>query len=371
MENNIHAHHPFGPSSLERRELCPASYRLEDGLPSVSSEHAEEGTRLHAEIAELIHREREELIYQDCIPEEDRDMLLAAYGLFRSVLDECGIFSVYVERRLSFSYLGMELLFGRSDVVIVTDDRVVIIDWKFGHRQVEEAANNIQGAAYALSAMQEFKKDKSEVIFFNPRIRQLSRHLFTDRTGMTRYVIGVIGACKLDNARAVPGEVQCRYCKAAAHGTCPALARDTELMADKAEALVPLPSLAELSADELVSLKRKCDLIAKLGERVDNRIRAICEESGSCGCFKIKEVSGGREMKDIGAAYAKLKGLFSAEEFLSFCSLSVSKLEKGFAKALKEKGMAGTEKAAKEVFAVDFDALIEVRPPKKNLVAQK
>ncbi len=28
-------HHEFGPSSLERRELCPGSFRMEKDLPSV------------------------------------------------------------------------------------------------------------------------------------------------------------------------------------------------------------------------------------------------------------------------------------------------------------------------------------------------
>ena len=66
-----------------------------------------------------------------------------------------------------------------------------------------------------------------------------------------------------------------------------------------------MPSLADLPAETLVELKRKCDLVAKLGERVDNRIKAICEESGSCGPYRLKESSGGREIKDIQAAFDK------------------------------------------------------------------
>ena len=47
-------HHPFGPSSLERRELCPGSWRLEKDLPPVETKDSIEGTELHKSIADLI-----------------------------------------------------------------------------------------------------------------------------------------------------------------------------------------------------------------------------------------------------------------------------------------------------------------------------
>ena len=139
------------------------------------------------------------------------------------------------------------------------------------------------------------------------------------------------------------------------------------MVAVKAETLVPMPSLADLPAETLVELKRKCDLVAKLGERVDNRIKAICEESGSCGPYRLKESSGGREIKDIQAAFDK-SGM-DAATFLNCCTASVSKLEKAYAKELKESGVFKTEKEGKEKFNVELSELITFKPPKKQLVA--
>jgi len=44
-------HHPFSPSQLYRRVLCPGSYRMEEGLSDTSSPEAAEGTMLHREVA--------------------------------------------------------------------------------------------------------------------------------------------------------------------------------------------------------------------------------------------------------------------------------------------------------------------------------
>ena len=45
-------HHPFSPSSLERRIACPGSYLLEKNLPPMpENPDAAEGTRLHAACA--------------------------------------------------------------------------------------------------------------------------------------------------------------------------------------------------------------------------------------------------------------------------------------------------------------------------------
>lgn len=356
-------HHPFGPSSFERRELCPGSYRMEMDLPSVESPDAQEGTRKHEEIAKAIdafyHGEGVTIDIAD-------DDVKAAMEKVVEIVSGNGD-DVRTEYRLSYSYCGIEKYRGTADVVVVAPEKVIIIDFKFGHRAVNDAADNPQGALYALAAMQEFRKDVADVHFINPVIHQYSSHTFNDKSKIAAYAARVMAACMKEDAPLVPGETQCRYCKAAAHGTCPAIAKTAEVVAVKAEMLVPMPSLADLPAETLVELKRKCDLVAKLGERVDNRIKAICEESGSCGPYRLKESSGGREIKNIQAAFEK-SGM-DAATFLNCCTASVSKLEKAYAKELKESGVFKTEKEGKEKFNVELSELITSKPPKKQLVA--
>ena len=155
---------------MERRELCPGSFRLEKDLPSVPSEAAEEGTRLHAEVADLITQ----FLENGKRPEPYDSLAYQAFFRLFEIITLAGndAEDVLVERRLEFKYAGIVQYYGYSDVVVVFPDKVLVIDFKFGYLPVTEAENNMQGAAYALAAMQEFKKDKAEVHFINPRINQ-------------------------------------------------------------------------------------------------------------------------------------------------------------------------------------------------------
>ncbi len=304
------------------------------------------------------------------VPAEDADLVSMMEDKFYEIkgTEPCDFF---IEKELSFSYCGIVQFFGKADIVIVKSDRVIIIDWKTGHRPVEEAADNIQGAGYALAAMQVFGKNIADVYFFNPRIMQDSFHTFTDKNALAAYIMRVISNCQKEDAQLVQGEKQCRYCKASAHGTCPVLTKTAETMTKKAQELIPLKSLSAMTVDELCELKRRCDLVAKLGERVDNRIKAICEESGSCGRWTLKEVSGGKEIRDINAAFNAISGILDAPKFLDACSVSVSKLKEAYASALKENGTFKTKKEGEVQFMSRLSELIFEKPSKKQLVEGK
>lgn len=373
MENGteVKTHHGFSPSNLERRDLCPGSFRLEKDLPSVTSELSEEGTRLHAETAAMITGYLEQKI----TPEPSESLAYPAFLKFREIYEQAKSEyedpqdgpAVYVETRLAFKYAGIVQYYGFADVLIVTQKKVIVIDWKFGYLPVEDAENNHQGAGYANAAMQMFKHEKADVHFFNPRINQDSFCTFEDRAAISSYIMGVIARCKAENAPIVTGEKQCKYCKAAAHGTCPAYMKKVETAAIVAEKLLPLPSLADLTMEQLCRLKERCDLIAQLSERVDYRIKVICLTEGACGEYYIKESSGGREISDINAAFERVSGDIEAGEMLSACSVSVSKLEKLYAAKLKAAGRYKTEKEGKAAFAEIMAELIVERPKKKVL----
>lgn len=360
-------HCSFGPSSMKRRELCPGSYRMEKDLPDAEqSEAAIAGTLYHDEVANMILalKEGREIKEQS---EEAR----MAFNYFFSVVSMYGKNGLQIlpEYRMTFLYCGIEQFFGTADVVIVTADKVIIIDWKFGHREVDHAEENSQGAAYALMAMQEFKKEIAEVHFFNPVIKQTTSATFTDRQKIANYLMGVIAKAQEDDAPIIAGEEQCRYCKAMYHGTCPAVAKTAEIAVMDAEKVVPLPALSVLPVEDLCRMKDRCDFIAKLAERVDAEIKRRCEDDGSCGEWRIKESSGGREIKDITGAFSA-SGMES-KTFLECCSVSVSKLEKSYAKQGKEAGIFKTEKEGKEVFNEKLFDFISAKPNKKSLVKGK
>ena len=365
METTETKHHVFSPSTLERREACPASYKLEEGLPSFDTENAKEGTLKHAAIAELI------TAYVDGKPLPDIDDvdIKSAFDKFLEILREIpdNDIQIFTERKLSYKFCGLEVYNGTADVVIITPEKVVVIDWKFGHKEVTEAANNPQGAAYALAAMQEFDRKLADVHFYNPVILQHSNYTFEGMEGIRDYVMGVIAECKRDSAPAVAGEKQCRYCKAAYYGTCPAYAEFAAKVMVISQKLDALPTLAEVPDAFLCELAGKFKVVAKFADRVTEEIKARCAEKGACGSYVLKTTSGGKEIPDINAAFNALSGMFKAEEFLTYCKVSEPALRKAYVAKMKERCKCKSLKEGEKMFAETMGDLIQQKAPRQVL----
>ncbi len=365
METTETKHHVFSPSTLERREACPASYKLEEGLPSFDTENSKEGTAKHVATAELISA------YVDGkpLPDVDDTDVKAAFDKFSEILREIpdNDLQIFTERKLSYKFCGLEVYSGTADVVIVTPEKVVVIDWKFGHREVTEAANNPQGAAYALAAMQEFERKVADVHFYNPVIHQHSNYTFEGMEGIRDYVMGVIAECKRDSAPAVAGEKQCRYCKAAYYGTCPAYAEFAAKTAAVAKRLDVLPKLSDLPDAFLCELAGKFKVVAKFADRVTEEIKARCSEKGACGNYILKTTSGGKEIPDINAAFNALSDVFNAEEFLTYCKVAEPALRKAYAAKMKENGVCKSLKDGEKMFAEEMGELIQQKAPRQVL----
>ena len=242
-----------------------------------------------------------------------------------------------------------------------------MIDWKFGHREVTEAANNPQGASYALAAMQEFDRKVADVHFYNPVIRQHSNYTFEGMEGIRDYVMGVIAECKRDSAPAVAGEKQCRYCKAAYYGTCPAYAEFAAKVMVISQKLDALPTLSEVPDSFLCELAGKFKVVAKFADRVTEEIKARCAEKGACGKYILKTTSGGKEIPDINAAFNALSDVFKAEEFLAYCKVAEPALRKAYAAKMKENGVCASLKDGEKLFAEAMGELIQQKAPRQVL----
>ena len=123
----------------------------------------------------------------------------------------------YTEQKVEYNEFFETLYYGYFDLMAIDESakKAYVYDWKTGFRAVEEAAENPQGAAYALAVMQQFGVNEVEVTFFNPAIGQISRHTFDGMDGIAAYIHRVIDACKSPNPAHNVGEEQCRYCAAA------------------------------------------------------------------------------------------------------------------------------------------------------------
>ena len=367
-------HHPFGPSSMRRRELCPASMRLEEGLPSQTSPDAERGTLIHNRVAEMITNYSADTPSKlEGVTEDINELASMCYDYFLSVTSDRTPPEKYeTERRLQYLIGGKVLYFGTADVLILSKDEdgkpyAILIDWKTGYKSVEPAQDNLQGAGYALAAMQELNLSECEVHFYNPTLREESSYTFKDKAALERYIIGIYNATQKADIQPVPGEEQCRYCKAFQQATCPAVKKELEVIAETASTLEGV--ISTLPDEKLVEFFEKAKLVAKLEGVAEAEIKRRCEESGACGSYRIKETSGGFEITDIPKAFELSDGL-DETQFLGCCKLSESQLKKAWAKAKKDAGVYKTLKEAEGAFIGVFGGLREPKPARRALVKE-
>lgn len=374
-------HHLFGPSSLERRYLCPGSAGMEKGLPNVTSEHAAEGTRLHAEVAAAIERWcgkevanpppcSEEIA--KCIAFFERVVKGEEFATMAEVREAiaAGTVKVFAELAMEWSAYGKTHTSGTADVIIVTPSRLLGIDWKFGRREVTEAAHNWQGAAYAFMAMLAFYREKCEFHFYNPIIGQHTHTEFADKAQIAKNIMQIIR--RAETGELVPGEKQCRYCKAALHGTCPVALKKLETFAALPEVQAPRVCWTEKSDAELIQLYEAAKLCAKYAEKASAELmRRITQKGSPVADYDVKYISGGRKITDMVEAFGLLGDGITQEEFLRCCSVSVAQLEAKFGEKLKSSGQVKTLKEGKAIFAEILDPVLEDNPPKVSLVCTK
>ena len=276
-------HHPFGPSTMRRRELCPASLRLEDGLPALpAGPDAERGTRIHALVAKWIEAKK--------APEpetEEEELALKCFQYWRRETAIEGSVIDAPEQRLSYCVVAgqpeTELYFGTCDYVgaFLINGKLcgLIIDWKTGYSEIDPAPDNIQGAAYALAAFQTYKLDRCEVHFYNPTLNRASSHVFTDADALAEHIMRVHNLCLAPDTPPVPGEDQCRYCKAFSHGTCAGVKKELAKIVELAPELEG--SIKSLSDEQLSDFFEKTKVVAKAKDLAEKELRERIERDGA------------------------------------------------------------------------------------------
>jgi len=156
-----------GGSSAAQIIQCPGSYNLLRDLkaampnaPEESNEAADRGTALHEAMAELVNYDPEDPevvigqeFYGRVISYDDyRDTIAPALEAFDNFCDLCeheGGLSFLVETQVEMP--GIPDSFGTSDLIGRTDQRTVILDWKFGFNEVDPV-ENAQGLYYGRAA---------------------------------------------------------------------------------------------------------------------------------------------------------------------------------------------------------------------------
>ena len=183
MEVPPNTHAILSPSSAARWLECQKSARLEQEFSDQPTQAAAEGTAAHA-LAE--HKVRKALKMRSRRPtsEYDSDEMEECTDAYRDYIMEqlsierqtCPDAQAYIETKLDLtSYIPES--FGTSDCIIVSDNKLHVIDLKYG-KTVIEAEENPQMKLYALGALDiyeglyDFKE--VEMTIFQPRRENVS-----------------------------------------------------------------------------------------------------------------------------------------------------------------------------------------------------
>ena len=182
MAHENRAHAVLSASASKRWLNCPPSAKLNAEIPDITTEYAKEGTDAH-ELAE--YKVNQLLGIKADNPAENFDyynqeMEDCTDSYAQYIAEQMSQYSspvVMVEQRLDFSrYVPGG--FGTGDCIIVADDVLTVIDFKYGKGVAVEAEYNPQMMLYALGALEMFSilYDINEVkmVIFQPRIENIS-----------------------------------------------------------------------------------------------------------------------------------------------------------------------------------------------------
>ena len=327
------AHHSCGPSSLYRRQMCPGSLEAERGLPNIESEYSEEGNLLHSAV--WIENDRENLTIDQLktlsFVDDALEKIAAKYG----VTEWHGETRV----RLSGGRWGTIDCWGYA-----ADGSIVIVDFKFGYKEVSAPASNLQLADYATGIIDYSPHgvDKVTACIIQPRIMgsNWTEFTFTKFDAIKANIKSIIQKCNNHEAQRNAGE-WCTYCKA--FDTC----QEVNKMTD---------SIAEIEPTEItVANADKMYEKALLVEKKIKAIKAQCKKvaidnGGRAGRLEIREKNGNRFIPDLQKAYENVQDLMTVEEFLACCSAKISNLEEEVASRLKQQNKVKTLIEGKEKF---------------------
>jgi hypothetical protein len=244
-------HAKLSPSKRSRWALCPGSVREEAKYPEDrSNDAAVDGTHTHTLLEHCIKHGLSDPMDEVNEMFEDDDgtfvvdaaraaRVVVAMNYIKQRMIESPNAKVFAETRVDPEWFtGRKDLSGTVDVQIIGGDTLEIIDYKDGMATVD-AENNLQLEQYAIGKLAEYKLGWNAdnqypfkmvaMTIIQPKMALRNMLPITSWVVPVSYLLGRIATLTNEarntdspDAPLVPGESQCKYCRA--KGSCSALA---------------------------------------------------------------------------------------------------------------------------------------------------
>jgi hypothetical protein len=240
-------HAKLSPSKRSRWALCPGSIREEAKYPEEESgEAAVDGTHSHTLLETCIKSGMDAALYvgQNLFDHEgqfkvDADRAARVQIAIDYIRNQSmnGMFTVISETRVDPAHLlGRDDLSGTVDVQIIAGEMLELIDYKDG-MGIVSAEGNMQLEQYAYGVLAGYKLPVNgaypfeyvRMTIIQPKLAMKGMKPITSHTVTVRSLLDNMGtiitqaaATDKPDAPLVPGESQCKFCRA--KGSCSALA---------------------------------------------------------------------------------------------------------------------------------------------------
>lgn len=324
-------------SGMQRIALCPGSWWAEQPYPEQTSEAAEQGTRLHKHMEEGT-LPADPLEAEACTWCREQELKLALQYANADT-------PTYRELR----WWDKDHTFsGQADVVFVNNGIALVLDYKFGRVPVPVAANNMQLAALALLVFDNVPG--TEVVFCGilqpmasrqePRV---VRYRAEQADTLRSYLGGILTTASIPTAPRIPGDEQCRYCKARVEcPMCYGLVKH-----DTAVAVAPL--WADWSAEQKAQAVRVAALAKKWADAVERKAKDDLKQGLSLPGISLGAGRKSFKIADPTGAFSHLNALLgiSGEEFAGCCTVRISDLDKVVHAKLAEHAPQGFKQTVK------------------------
>jgi len=236
----VTTHAQLSPSKAARWTQCPGSIREESKFPDTSGPAAVDGTHSHTLLEHAIRDRRDPMEYIGyeltdhegtfTVDKERATRVALAYSHVQHRAEELDAFMVVAESRVNpAGLMGRDDCSGTVDVQIHTGTHVDIIDYKDG-MGIVSAKDNQQLELYALGVLADNPHIESvRMTIIQPKLAMRGMKAITSYDMMAVDLLARVDQYKAaaaatdsPDAPLVPGESQCKFCKA--KGSCSALA---------------------------------------------------------------------------------------------------------------------------------------------------
>jgi len=339
----VSQHSVLSPSSAHRWMRCGGSIAAERGLPDNGSKYAAEGTAAHELASKCLEFDADaKTLVGDTITVGEFEFTITS-DMAGHVNDYCKLVREYaqggqllVERRVDFSeVIGVPGSTGTSDAIIIHPGRLTVMDLKYGMGERVDATENEQLQMYALGAVHDYGMldDFSEIVMVihQPRLNHVSEWSIPiaklQEFGESARLAAIVA---LDHANPprVPGDKQCRWCKAKA--TCPELRSEVDDTVGGIATPADFADLAVAAEDDVSRAMSRVELVEHWCKAIRAEVERRLFAGEPVAGYKLVE---GRRGNRAWSDEAEVEKLFKSfrlrqEEMYDFKLISPTKAEK-------------------------------------------